>query len=400
MKKILLSVLTVLALVSCVREGIPEEPPLRSYDITAVKSYGSLEELLNETGYSMMGFGFLLSFYFPDYNKPVSAISYTYLSEDPQGKPVELSALLYIPDAALNGTKALTGISLTSHGTIASNSECPTMKAQFEGVLAWRNYAIVMPDYYGFGASADRPQAFLDPKTTARGNIDAYLAARQLLEDRNVVLPSRLFSFGYSQGGFNSMANLKYVSEHPELHISFEKVMCGGSPFDLELTWNAYTGGTFRNAIAFVPLSVVSINETQHLGIPYDNLFKGELLHNWRNWILSKEYTLTALNGLLGTRDLAEVLNDDFMAGRGDAHARVLAACRRCSLTSGWTPPSGTKIILYHSNQDDTVPYANLTAMKAFLDVAAPGSYTAADGNHGGHTDAVFHFILNLIPEW
>ena len=146
MKKILLSVLTVLALVSCVREGIPEETPLRSYDITAVKSYGSLEELLNETGYSMMGFGFLLSFYFPDYNKPVSAISYTYLSEDPQGKPVELSALLYIPDAALNGTKALTGISLTSHGTIASNSECPTMKAQFGGVLAWRNYAIVMPD--------------------------------------------------------------------------------------------------------------------------------------------------------------------------------------------------------------------------------------------------------------
>jgi hypothetical protein len=209
-----------------------------------------------------------------------------------------------------------------------------------------------------------------------------------------------LFSFGYSQGGFNSMANLKYVSEHPEFHISFEKVMCGGSPFDLELTWNAYTGGTFRNAIAFVPLSVVSINETQHLGIPYDNLFKGELLHNWRNWILSKEYTLTALNGLLGTRDLAEVLNDDFMAGRGDAHARVLAACRRCSLTSGWTPPSGTKIILYHSNQDDTVPYANLTAMKAFLDMAAPGSYTAADGNHGGHTNAVFHFILNLIPEW
>ena len=402
MKKILLSVLTALVLVSCVREGIPEESPSRAYDyeVTAVKSYGSLEELLNETGYSMLGFGFLLSFYFPDYNKPVSAISYTYLSEDPQGKPVKLSALLYIPDSALNGTKALTGISLTSHGTIASNAECPTMKSQFEGVLAWRNYAIVMPDYYGFGASADRPQAFLDPETTARGNIDAYLAARQLLEDREVVLPSRLFSFGYSQGGFNSMANLKYVSKHPELHLRFEKVMCGGSPFDMELTWDAYTGGTYRNAIAFVPLSVVSINETQQLGIPYDSLFKGELLKNWKSWILSKEYTLTAINGLLDTRDLADILHDDFLAGRGDAHARVMEVCRRYSLTSGWTPPSGTKIILYHSNQDDTVPYANLTAMKAFLDVAAPGSYTAADGNHGGHTNAVFNFIVNLIPEW
>ena len=86
------------------------------------------------------------------------------------------------------------------------------------------------------------------------------------MKDRGVVIPSRLFSFGYSQGGFNSMANLKFVSTHPELGIRFDKVMCGGSPFDVELTWNAYTQGTFRNAIAFVPLSVVSVNEAQQLG--------------------------------------------------------------------------------------------------------------------------------------
>ena len=53
--------------------------------------------------------------------------------------------------------------------TIASNAECPTMKAQVEGALAWKNYAIVMPDYYGFGVSADRPQAYLDAETTAQG---------------------------------------------------------------------------------------------------------------------------------------------------------------------------------------------------------------------------------------
>ena len=402
MKKILLSVLTALVLVSCVREGIPEVSPSLAYDyeVTAVKSYGSLEELLNETGYSMLGFGFLLSFYFPDYNKPVSAISYTYLSADPQGKPVKLSALLYIPDTALNGTKALTGISLTNHGTIGSNAECPTMKAQFEGGLAWKNYAMVMPDYYGFGASVDRPQAFLDPETTARGNIDAYLAARQLLEDRKVTLPSRLYSFGYSQGGFNSMANLKYVSEHPELSIRFEKVMCGGSPFDVELTWNAYTNGTFRNAISFVPLSLVSINEAQQLGIPYGNLFKGKMLANWRDWILSKEHKVVEINELIGTNNLADVLNDDFLAGRGDAYNRVMEVCRRYSLTSGWTPPSGTKILLYHSNQDDTVPYENLTAMEAFLDTAAPGSYTASDGNNGGHVNAAVNFVLNLLFEW
>ena len=381
---------------------VTDEKPWRYYEVTAVKPYASQQQLLDETGLSsrLSGYALLLPFIFPDLNKPASAISYTYISADPQGKPVELSAILYIPDAALDGTKALTGISLTSHGTIGSNAECPTMKAQFEGALAWKNYAMVMPDYYGFGASADRPQAFLDPETTARGNIDAYLAARQLLEDRKLTLPSRLYSFGYSQGGFNSMANLKYVSEHPELPIHFEKVMCGGSPFDVELTWNAYTNGTFRNAISFVPLSLVSINEAQQLGIPYGDLFKGELLANWKDWILSKAYTVAEINGRLGTDNLADILNADFLAGRGDAYNRLMEVCRRYSLTSGWTPPSGTKIILYHSNQDDTVPYENLTAMKAFLDSVAPGSYTASDGNNGGHVNAAVSFVLNLILEW
>ena len=381
---------------------VSDGKPWRYYDVTAVKPYASQQVLLDETGLSsqLSGYAMLLPFIFPDRNKPASAISYTYLSADPQGEPVELSALLYIPNAALEGAQALTGISLTSHGTIASKAECPTMKAQFEGALAWKNYAMVMPDYYGFGASADRPQAYLDPETTARGNIDAYLAASQLLEDRKVTLPSKLYSFGYSQGGFNSMANLKYVAEHPELSIHFEKVMCGGSPFDVELTWNAYTGGTFRNAIAFVPLSVVSVNEAQQLGIPYSSLFKGALLSNWRDWILSKEHTLSEINGLIGTDNLADILDDDFMAGRGDAYDRVMALCRRYSLTSGWTPPSGTKVFLYHSNQDDTGPYANLTAMKAFLDEAAPGCYTAYDGNNGGHVAAAVSFVLNLLFEW
>ena len=381
---------------------VTDGKPWRYYDVTAVKPYATQQQLLDETGLAsrLSGYALLLPLFFPDRNKPVSAISSTYLSADPQGEPVELSALLYVPDAALDGTKALTGIALTNHGTIGSNAECPTMKAQFEGGLAWKNYAMVMPDYYGFGASVDRPQAFLDPETTARGNIDAYLAARQLLEDRKVTLPSRLYSFGYSQGGFNSMANLKYVSEHPELSIHFEKVMCGGSPFDVELTWNAYTNGTFRNAISFVPMSMVSFNEAQQLGIPYSDLFKGEMLANWRNWILAKEYNVAEINELIGTNNLADVLNGDFLAGRGEAYERIMAVCRRFSLTSGWTPPSGTKIILYHSNEDDTVPYANLTAMKSFLDKAAPGSYTASDGNNGGHVNAIVSFILNLVFEW
>ena len=47
-----------------------------------------------------------------------------------------------------------------------------------------------------------------------------------------------------------------------------------------------------------------------------------------------------------------------------------------------------------------TVPYDNLTEMKSFLDQAAPGSYTAYDGNNGGHLNAVVNYIIDIIYEW
>lgn len=371
------------------------------YDIPSQKTYANQDAFLSETGYDISSVQGYLSWIFPNRNTPVTAISYTYHSADPQGKPVDLSGVIYIPDAALSGTTPLTGIALTNHGTIASNAECPTNKAQLEGAMAWKNYAMIMPDYYGFGASSSRPQAYLDAATTARGNIDACLAAFQILKDRGVTIPSKLYSFGYSQGGFNSMANLKYVSEHPEVGITFEKVMCGGSPFDVELTWNAYTQGTFRNVIGFVPLTVVSINETQGLGLDYATLFKGSLLNNWNSWILSKQYTLSEINSKLGTNNLSDILNEDFMAGRNDSYNAVMNVCQRYSLTSGWTPPSsGTKIILCHSTQDDTVPFDNITAMKTFLDSTAPGSYSTLEGDYGGHFNAAISFIMNTISEW
>ena len=382
------------------QNGEVELAPGRYYNVTEVRKYASLMELLKETGRDIGDAESSLSMLFPEPESSATAISYTYRSADPLGYPVELSAVLFLPDAALNGVKNMTGLCLANHATFAANSECPTMCAQYEEALAWRNFGIVMADYYGLGVTADRPQIFLDPETAARENIDAYLAAVQLMNDRKVKVPAKLYSFGYSQGGFNSMANLKYVAEHPELQVKFDKVLCGGSPFDVEMTWDAYTKGIFRNAIAFVPITIIGINETKKLGFGYEAFFKGSLLEHWRDWFLSKKYTTDNMNTLLGTNDVNQIMSDEFLSRTGDAYSAIIDYCKRFSLTSGWVPPSGTKIYIYHSRQDDTVPYENLAKMKAFLDEVAPGCYTAYEGDYGGHIDAIVRFVIATISVW
>jgi hypothetical protein len=380
--------------------------PWRYYKIDEKKTkvYDRPIKLLNETAIagnvSSVVLNLMIYYYLPGSNYNVEAITYTYRSADPQGDPVDLSAVLYIPQHALKQNKSLTGVAIANHGTITSYAECPTNKTQAEGAFAWKNYAIIMPDYYGFGVSVDRPQAFLDPETTARGNIDALLAAEQLMIDKGVTIPETFYNAGYSQGGFNAMANLKYVAQHPELGIAFDKTMCGGSPFDIALTWRKYLQEDFGRAIGFVPLTVVSMNESQNLGLSYSDLFKGELLAKWRDWILSKEYNISTINSLLGTTSLSDVMNENFMAGTGNAYDTIMSTCVNFSLTSGWIPPEETEIILYHSKNDDTVPYENQAAMMSFLDSAHHGKHTSSGDDDGGHVEAIVSFITTILNKW
>ncbi len=385
-----------------------DEAALAPYRYVGKSTYDNLSVLLEETGLLSM-LGNLGLWYIGQYistdqqNTPVSAFTYTYLSADPQGKPVELSALMYVPDAAFSGTD-LSGMCLTNHGTIAKNAQCPTLSAQFEGAFAWKNYAIIMPDYYGFGVSADRPQGYLDADNTAHNSIDAYRAAVQVLKDRGAAIPDNLYSFGYSQGGFNSMANLKYVSQHPELGITFKKVFCGGSPFDVMVTWNAYANGTFHNSLAFVPMTLVSINETHNLGLSYSDLFLGALRNNWQNWILYKNYTTDEITQLLVDNEqdtISKILTSNMISGTGNAFNAIKTVCEHYSLTSGWTPPaSGTAIYLYHSENDDTVPYSNLKAMTDFLDSKAPGCYEQQHAQNGGHMNAILSYVIYVLNKW
>ena len=87
------------------------------------------------------------------------------------------------------------------------------------------------------------------------------------------------------------------------------------------------------------------------------------------------------------------------ISGSGSDYASIMEVCRRFSLTSGWAAPaSGSWIYIYHSTQDDRVPYANYTAMKTYLDAVAPGAdikwQSSADG---GHVDGCIAFIKNII---
>ena len=107
------------------------------------------------------------------------------------------------------------------------------------------------------------------------------------------------------------------------------------------------------------------------------------------------------VNLRLGSAGIGDLLADAFVAGTSPEYAAVMDISRRFSLTSGWKPAAGSKILIYHSTQDDLVPYANYPAMKEYLDtVAGDCDITWSSGPHGGHVAGYVQFFRNVLPLW
>lgn len=340
----------------------------------------------------------LVMLHIPGNSDKVHAYGITYESIDPDGNPVKLSASVLIPEDVVQGKKQLDRTILANHFSITENAACPSLSYNIEGMVAWCNSAVIMPDYYGFGASSGHCQAYLNPDVTARGNIDALNAAFELMEQLGIKKTGKLFNLGYSQGGFNAMANLKYINQHPECGIVFDNTLAGGGPYNVMRSFESYLSGGFESVFPLVLLTIVSFNENEHLGIDYSDLFKGELLTNWKEWIMSGKYSTGQISALLGNADPEEHLTEQICQLEGDAFEKLNGVSERFSLNKNWTPAAGTKLTLYHTPSDDMVPFTNYEDMKAFLDAFTSScDITFKTSAAASHVLGYFDFFLDCV---
>ena len=77
-------------------------------------------------------------------------LSGVYESIDLDGNPILLSGKVILP-----AKQAIKRYILVSHYTIASNAEAPSNTFSLEGLLVNLGYALIIPDYLGYGITAD-----------------------------------------------------------------------------------------------------------------------------------------------------------------------------------------------------------------------------------------------------
>ena len=300
---------------------------------------------------------------FPDYMNYV----FNYPSVDPFGKPCTLSGTITVNKSLIKDDKPFNGILLYNHFTIYATTQAPSRGAiEFPTGAALTNFIVVAPDYYGFGITEKEPQAYCISRANGRASLDAYLAAKRLIEDLNVKKGDDFIVAGYSEGGQTTMGVLREISErHPEIRV--KRAFAGDGPYDINSMYDTLIKGETE-----MPSTVCNLlwayNHFFRLGYDNHDYLKEPVASNFDEWFLSKKNKRRALDEeLIKTKKTSDICTEAVLNANSPLSKRFKAAFSQDALTSGWTPRSDFDVMLFHDTKDDVVPVDNFYAMSKFL---------------------------------
>ena len=316
-----------------------------------------------------------------------------YSSKDVAGNPAKLSGRVYVE---FGTSKNLKGIILANHYTKAADRECPSNRIiQIEAIFSVLGYAVVMPDYIGYGKTVDMRHPYLDWASTAQSCIDSYLAARQYLEDNGYNIGDEIYNIGYSQGGSSAMATLRMVTESYHNKIQFTKSFMGGGVYDIEATFDDVVEKDFTGIPYGMPLIISGLDCAQNLNLNLDSIFIGKTRENYR-MVLSKQYNADELDEVLTDNKASDIFNAFMFDKTHPVTAKIMNAAGKNRLTDTWTPNSGEDISILHSTSDDMVPYVNSELMVEALE-ETDCDVEFISGDFGTHKVGAILFYINIL---
>ena len=333
---------------------------------------------------------------------------FNYPSVDPFGKPCTLSGTITVNKSLIKDNEPFHGILLYNHFTIYETTQAPSRGAiEFPTGASLTDFIVVAPDYYGFGITEKQPQAYCISRANGRASLDAYLAAKRLIEDFKVKKNNDFVIAGYSEGGQTTMGVLREISQrHPEIKVT--RAFAGDGPYDINSMFNTVTNGETEMPSTVCNL-LYAYNHFFRLGYDIHDYLKDPVAKNFDDWFLSKQYKRRPLDEeLIKTKKTSDLLTDAFLNASNPLSRRFSAAFSVDALTSGWTPRSDFDIMLFHDTKDDVVPVDNFYAMSKFLKANGikpeefVGEYSAKATKEAGitnHEVSALTFFLRII-EW
>lgn len=315
-----------------------------------------------------------------DFNKVI------YLTTDQNGDLVKVSGTILIP-------KVEDDFPLLSiqHGVEFHRENVTSVKGAEIGegliglIMASLGFITTIPDYIGYGeSSAIHP--YIHNKLTATTTIDLIRAAKKHLTLQDVSLNNQLFLYGYSEGGYATLATQKEIEQNYSNEFSITAVAPAAGPYDiLESVKKVFENQEYPYIpnIAFLFTAYNEYYGWDSLNTifkaPYADKMTSLFSGSWSNQEIENQLP-SSFQELMNPSFVQDVLN-------GNA-TDVINAFKENTLLD-WTPKA--PIRFYHGDQDKIVPYHN--ALTAVQNLTAAGGQQVELVTFNGHT----HNTANVL---
>lgn len=289
------------------------------------------------------------------------------------------------------------------HGTISAQNQAPSKlplnstELILYSALASTGLVVVIPDFIGFGESAEVFHPYYVQETTATAVLDNIRAAADLARLQRVNFNSELFLAGYSQGGYATMATHKAIETDGMEGFNLIASFPAAGGYDVKEMQEYFFSQTTYNEpfyIAYVALAYKGYYEwtnplSDFFQEPYatkiPSLFNGALTGGQINAQLTSSIPAFITPGALNNIDT----DPKFSA--------LVDAFEENSLTD-WTPT--IPMFMYHGNIDVTVPYAN--SVSVYNQLIANGASTSivkfTSLENADHGSGIIPYVEQFVP--
>ena len=287
-----------------------------------------------------------------------------------QGEPQVASGLVCVPLAEgpfplmsyQNGTN-------TEHSNAPSENPDNQLYLLLES-MASTGFVIAIPDYIGFGSSANTFHPYLHKESTVQTVVDMLRAVKELTQNYlDVSLTNDLYISGYSQGGWATMAVQKAIETEYSSEFNLKASACGAGPYDLTyvndyiLTQETYPMPYFAGYM---------FNSFQNLGLvttPVDSVFRDPYAEKIAS-LYDGSKSGEEINAELNT-NVAELFKANYIQNYlTDTTFTSLMEAMADNSVEAWETNIPTRI--YHGTADDFVPpQVSTNIYDDFLDAGA-----------------------------
>ena len=175
-----------------------------------------------------------------------------YRCKTADGTEKDLSELIVWPYSSLISWSP-SQLVIGCHSTITSNEQRPSnftnlpsageinMLALFASVVS-QNALVIVPDYEGYGSTADIPHPYCNRDLTALQVVTGVKAGLSYFENNVTTMKDEWSSvaIGYSQGGAVAAGVLRYCQQNNENSLRLKGAVCGDGPYDPLATLKRY----------------------------------------------------------------------------------------------------------------------------------------------------------------